>query len=122
MLNPAKLEEVTFVFIRDIFRSTDSNFAIRLARFANPADAVAAVERGIKNEFSVIGESEPDDIKQYCEYRAYADANKKGFGWINDEKYGWQFRFHSFVRSQPFGRAGVIRYLQEAPGIGHGIA
>ena len=40
----------------------------------------------------------------------------------NHPKYGRQFHAKSFVRSKPHGREGIIRYLIDAPWIGHSFA
>lgn len=38
--------------------------------------------------------------------------------WVNDSKYGRQFNFQSYTRTQPNGRWGTIAFLMQAEGIG----
>jgi len=42
--------------------------------------------------------------------------------WQKHPKYGPQFHAKTFVRSQPHGQAGVIRYLVQAPHVGQATA
>ncbi len=57
----------------------------------------------------------PEDFQAGLSYRYYGK-------WSVHQKYGRQFIASTFVRCQPFGRAGVIRYLSQAPGIGQATA
>lgn len=50
-----------------------------------------------------------------CSYRFFGQ-------WSNDDKWGQQFKFTSFVPVRPHTQAGVVKYLQQCPGIGIAIA
>lgn len=96
----AKLEEITAVFLREQVRR--DLWTVGIVRGTNGGPA----------QFSVVGDSEPDEFKQGLTYRFFG-------GWDRtNEKYGPQFKFRTFVRALPHGRAGVVRYLQECRHIG----
>lgn len=60
----------------------------------------------------------PDELIPALTYRFYGS-------WVNHHKYGRQFHAKTFVRCQPHGKAGVIRYLQTTcagHGVGHATA
>ena len=58
---------------------------------------------------------EPNDFAMGLSYRFYGR-------WTEHPKYGPQFQAKTFVRVQPHGRTGTIRYLMQAPWVGQVIA
>lgn len=63
------------------------------------------------DEVIVKTECRPGDLVQGLSYRFYGT-------WHDHAKYGRQFIAKTFVRVQPHGRAGTIRYLMQAPCVG----
>ena len=59
--------------------------------------------------------ADEDELKNGLSYRFYGN-------WSNHPKYGRQFVAKTFVRCQPHGQAGTIRYLMDAPNVGPAIA
>lgn len=57
----------------------------------------------------------PDDLVPNLTYRFYGH-------WTTHPKHGRQFLAKTFVRSQPHGQAGVIRYLMQCPHVGQATA
>ncbi len=107
---PAKLEEITLTFNREYIRFENSNVAILECR-QQKEDKDPFFNPGVK----VKAECEPDDFVSGLDYRFYGR-------WVEHEKYGPQFMAKTFVRTQPHGRAGIIRYLMQAPNIGRSHA
>jgi len=67
---------------------------------------------------TVKANCEPDELTQGLSYRFYGR-------WETHERHGRQFIARTFVRTQPHGRAGVIRYLVTTcagHGVGHATA
>ena len=63
----------------------------------------------------VIGNVKPGQLVPGLTYRWLGK-------WTESPKYGKQFRFQGFVCHTPQSRRGVVKYLQNAPGIGATIA
>jgi exodeoxyribonuclease V alpha subunit len=97
---PARLEEIAGVFCHERFRRDD--FVI---------GQVEVVDNGRRSTVSVKGNAEADELRLGFEYRFYGKRERH-------PKYGESFAFKTFVRSQPHGQAGTVRYLQEAPHVG----
>lgn len=97
---PAKLEEITAVFLRETVRR--ETWTVAAVRGINGAPA----------SFAIVGDSEPEEFKQGLTYRLFGVWDR------TNEKYGPQFKFKTFVRALPHGRAGVVRYLQECRHVG----
>lgn len=105
-----KLHEETLTFERERIRFDNSNVAILNCRRANGSSLLDSL-----NGVSVKAECEPDELVPGLDYRFYGH-------WTRHSKYGDQFIAKTFVRTQPHGRAGTIKYLMQAPNIGRGIA
>lgn len=90
--------------------------AVFLAEKHRWSDTVIGLFRGIDDNRHMIAKltAEPGELIGNLSYRLY--------GQLKNTKYGDQFDTKTFVRSQPHGQAGVVRYLQEAPGIGQAVA
>jgi len=101
---PAKLEEITAVFLRETVRR--ETWTVGIVRGTNGGPA----------QFSIVGDSDPDEFKQGLTYRLFGVWDR------SNEKFGPQFKFKTFVRALPHGRAGVVRYLQECRHIGPSTA
>lgn len=105
---PRSLEEISAIVIAEKFRSNDGAFAIMTARPSHRDD------EDIPPTFGLLGEAEQGAITPGLEYRFYGR-------WENSS-YGRQFKFQTFILPEPHTRAGIVRYLSQAPYIGQGIA
>ena len=105
----AKLEEVLLTFVSE---------RIRFGNSYDPDDVSMCVLNcsgdGI-GPVVVKAECNQTDMQVGLVYRFYGR-------WTNHEKYGKQFDAKTFIKVQPHNRVGVIRYLQQAPGIGQKTA
>lgn len=103
---PAKLEEISAVYLGEKFR------------FENPdGDVVIGEARnGHAEPITIKGQADIDELQPHLSYRFYGRwaeyTNKR------TKQVEKQFHFQTFVRQAPHGRAGVIRYLCQAPHIG----
>ena len=109
--------EIEAVFIRERFRfeSSDGDTIIGDIRLVNGSSSAFDDSLTV----AVKGKADVDDLQPHQSYRFY------GRGWsdFTNKRTGQtehQFAFQTFIRCQPFGRAGVISYLKQA-GRGHGI-
>lgn len=84
-------------------------FCILTARQAPP------IREDLPRQFSLLGDAEPGEFKALLPYRLWGR-------WQPANQYGESFRFDSFAPAQPHGRAGVVRYLQQARHVGPAIA
>lgn len=117
----AKLEEITGIFLRERVRFGD----VAIGEIELPAAAgdlfSAPSTTTIKGEWPAAiidpatGKLPPDALLQHASYRFFGR-------WTSHPKHGRQFVIQTYVRCQPFGRAGVVRYLQQAPNIGQATA
>ena len=112
---PAKLLEITATYRRERHRFPGT-----------PSDTiigdVTVTRNGSGEEFpsAVKGPAEESDLQPHQTYRFYGhwtqyDNKRTGI----KEK---QFQFKTFVRVAPHTRAGVVGYLDKAPGIGRVLA
>lgn len=99
----AKLSEIAAVPLDEKFRR--ESFVILAARQAPP------VKVGLPRQFSLLGDAEPGELRAQLPYRFWGR-------WEPANQYGESFRFDSFAPAQPHGRAGVVRYLQQARHVG----
>lgn len=72
-------------------------------------------EGGSRKKVTLRGHACPGDLQIGIAYRVMGN-------WTEHVKYGAQFQFRCFTIAQQFGRRGVTRYLQLAPGIGPAVA
>ncbi len=84
-------------------------FCILTARQAPP------IREDLPRQFSLLGDAEPGEFKALLPYRLWGR-------WQPANQYGESFRFDSFAPAQPHGRAGVVRYLQQARHVGPATA
>lgn len=104
----AKLSEVTAVILEEKFRR--ESYVIANAKLGADDPSGQLPQR-----FSVLGESDPGEIKPHVPYRFWGL-------WDRANEYGPSFRFNSFCAVQPHGQAGVVAYLQQARHVGRVIA
>jgi len=105
-----RLEEVTLIFQRERIRFAGSDTAILECKPENGEDGLPSLVSTI-----VKCECQPGEMVQSLSYRFYGT-------WTTHEKYGRQFHARTFVRTQPHGRLGVMRYLTQAPHVGQKTA
>lgn len=105
----AKLEEIAATFNRE---------RVRFGNSYDPDDVSPCIlECSCEGVGPIIVKAECNqtDMQMGLLYRFYGR-------WTNHEKYGKQFDAKTFVKVTPLNRGGVIRYLQQAPGIGQKTA
>lgn len=59
----------------------------------------------------IVGNAEQDELTPQLTYKWLGK-------WDNHHQYGNQFKVETFHLSRPYGKLGVIKYLQECPNIG----
>lgn len=111
---PAQLQEITATYLgeRHRFAGTAGDTII--------GDAVIGVN-GHSQPIAIKGlVTEADALDSHQTYRFYGtwQAYKNKRTGTNEN----QFAFRTFVRSTPHSRAGVVGYIERAPGIGRKIA
>lgn len=114
----SRLEEITLTFDREAVRFNGSGVAILECRQQSQEGDGASDSANtslVSMPVKVKATCEPEDLSPGLDYRFYGH-------WTNHEKYGRQFVSKTFVRTQPHGRIGIIRYLAKAPNIGSAIA
>ena len=104
----AKLSEVTAIILDEKFRR--ESYVIANAKLGADDPTGQLPQR-----FSVLGESDPGEIKPHVPYRFWGL-------WDRANEYGPSFRFNSFCAVQPHGQAGVVAYLQQCRHVGRAIA
>lgn len=106
----AQLIEIEAVFLGEKFRfeNADGDTIIGEVRLTDDADRVITIK----------GQADIDELTNYLTYRFYGRWTEYRNKRTGEEEQ--QFAFQSFVRQQPYDRAGVISYLREA-GAGHGL-
>lgn len=112
---PARIEEITATIIDERFRFGEGDEPTVILDATGAAEGTAAPCR-----FALKGKAENGDPAKHMTYRFYGR-------WTNytNQRTGdteRQFHFKTFVKATPLGRAGVIKYLTAAPGIGPSIA
>lgn len=127
---PARTEELTLIFRRERIRFDGSDCCILECETPPDANGNAASQPPkVNGNGSAVGllealapsatavtvkaDAPEGELVQGLSYRFYGH-------WTNHDRYGRQFQARTFVRCQPHGRAGVIRYLQ-ATCAGHGV-
>ena len=123
----SKLQELTLVYRRErirwdavaILECEEVTESRPLAIAADPTDS-RQLQDLLAGPAGVIVKTEcqPEELTSGLSYRFYGT-------WQNHERHGKQFQAKTFVRCQPHGQAGVIRYLVttcRGCGVGHGTA
>ncbi len=108
---PAKLEEITAIYLGERFRFENPDGDVIIGYARDEADASG-------QEMAIKGQADHGELTAYLSYRFYGrwsnyTNRKSGI----EEK---QFHFQTFVKNQPYDRAGVVTYLCEA-GSGNGL-
>ena len=101
---PAKTIELELIYRRERVRFDGSDVAILECEEVN-GQAVADSIISVKPAVTVKAECPPDELVQGLSYRFYGS-------WTTHDKYGKQFAARTYIRCQPHGKGGVIRYLQ----------
>ena len=105
---PARLMEIVAVPTREVFRR--EAFAIHAVR-----QAPGHVDPAKPLQFSVKGQSEPDELKQGLPYRFYGS-------WEPPKQFGPTFVHSSFASVVPYGKHGIVTYLKQCRHIGDATA
>ncbi len=123
----AQLIEIEAVFLGEKFRfeNADGDTIIGEVRLT---DSTASTQHADSDPFgaatdagrvvTIKGQADIDELTNYLTYRFYGRWTSYRNKRTGEEEQ--QFAFQSFVRQQPYDRAGVISYLREA-GAGHGL-
>jgi len=116
---PTKLEELTLIYRRERIR-WDETAILECDPVAEPGTVLPiGGDNGQAGFFAadpgvvVKASCQPDELIQGLSYRFYGR-------WDNHPNHGRQFIAKTFVRVQPHGRGGVIRYLMVTCA-GHGV-
>jgi len=108
-----KLEEITAVYLGERIRFENSSGDVVIG----DVQVVGDENQDNNGRHAIKGQADIDELQSHLSYRFYGRwteyQNKR------TRKTEKQFAFQTFVRAQPHGRAGIIRYLQQAPRIGH---
>lgn len=116
---PRKLIEVAATVVKERMRFGDCEpYTVILSGTAESEDGGPVQRLTLKGQTD--GEGEDLEPKQHLTYRFYGN-------WSNYENKRTgeterQFHFQTFVRSEPYSRAGIVAYLDGAPGIGRILA
>lgn len=102
---PAKLTELTLIYRRERIR-WDETAILECEQPADMAMIVGFSEPLAVGELAVIVKTDcpPDELVGRLSYRFYGS-------WQNHDRHGRQFGAKTYVRCQPHGKAGVLRYL-----------
>lgn len=109
----AKLQELTGEWRGE--RQRWGETVLGAVRELASAGAQAELELPGARDLTVKGPAGEGELERGLSYRFYGRFTEH-------PRYGRQFCFQTFVRSQPHGREGVIRYLQKAPHVGAAIS
>ena len=119
---PAKLTELTLIFRRERIRFSGGDTCI--LECDDPGvkddhfDGLNGLLSGADKGVIVKAECPEGELVVGLSYRFYGR-------WVEHERYGRQFQAKTYVRVQPHGKAGVIRYLTSTcagHGVGHATA
>lgn len=115
---PAKLEEICAVFVgeRHRFENPDGDVIVGEARLVVAPDSPDQTNAG--RVVTIKGQADIDELTPYLSYRFYGRWTQYTNRRTKEEEE--QFHFQTFVKNQPYDRAGVITYLCEA-GAGNGL-
>jgi exodeoxyribonuclease V alpha subunit len=65
--------------------------------------------------FAIVGNGTEEELKPHLTYRWFGR-------FVDNERFGPQFKVDTFTPAKPHGKAGVVKYLQECPHIGEATA
>lgn len=102
---PAKTEELTLIYRHEQIRFDGSDVAILQCETPEQTPAPDSQLLAFVNPPVIVKcECPPDELITGLSYRFYGH-------WMTHHKYGQQFQARTYVRCQPHGRGGIIRYL-----------
>src|SRR5574343_396017 len=107
---PATLSEITAIYRGQRIRWGDTIVG----------EVEVANELNGRKLSAVKGSVEEEELEPGLTYRFYGQWESYKNRLTRQEEQ--QFAFRTFVRSQPFNRGGVVRYLQSAPNVGQATA
>ena len=111
----AKLTEMTLLFRRERIRWGDTAI-LECEEPKSDSDAPSVGIKGLligSGDVIVKTDCPPNELITGLSYRFYGH-------WVEHERHGRQFQAKTYVRVQPHGKAGVIRYLTTTC-VGHGV-
>jgi hypothetical protein len=112
---PARIEEITATIVDERFRFGEGDEPTVILDATGAGEGSAAPCR-----FALKGKAENGDPAKHMTYRFYGRWTSYTNQRTGDTER--QFHFKTFVKATPLGRAGVIKYLTAAPGVGPSIA
>jgi exodeoxyribonuclease V alpha subunit len=117
---PAQLEELVATFRGERMRWDETVLAHIELPGAAAATSIDDLFDVGPNLTTIKGPAETDELQYGLAYRFYGkwETYKSKSSGVDER----QFHFHTFVRVQPHGRGGTIRYLMSSPGIGQKTA
>ncbi len=122
---PAKLTEITLIYRRERVR-WDSTAILECDEPTEQNGSVDQPQRRYADSLGGLNEllTSPDGmiVKTDCpEGELVGGLSYRFYGrWVDHERHGRQFQAKTYVRCQPHGKAGVIRYLTTTCA-GHGV-
>ena len=93
------MEEITAVFIKERHRRDD--WVIASCKSTSNGHMPITVKTN----------AEEDELQPHLTYRFFGK-------WTTHSTFGRQFDARTFVRAQPIGEVGVVKYLAQAPHVG----
>lgn len=109
-----RLEEITATVTRERHRFGQSE------PFTVVLDATTVNGDGREHAVALKGQTDDGGPQQHLTYRFYGSWST-----YHNQRTGQserQFKFQTFVQASPHGRAGVVKYLSNAPNIGRVLA
>lgn len=108
---PSSLIEITAVYRSERIRFGDDCAIVNVEEVKAEGQQAALDFEAEPSLLQVKLEAAPDELTPGLSYRFYGR-------WSVHPRHGKQFHAQTFIRVAPHGRAGVIRYLQQAPHVG----
>lgn len=106
----AKIIEITATVVEEKRPPNCENFVILRCRPNEERDREV-----FGQYFTAVGSAQPDELKLHLSYRFFGH-------FVENERFGSQFKLSTFTPARPHGQTGVVKYLQQCPHIGEATA